>query len=108
MTDRKRLYSATVSYRTPGGRRVLYGAVVAARNLTECAQELHLRLASDARHGRRRIAEVLTDFSADFIAMQISTGGSRGRRHGSRAPISPRPHQQLPDRTAVTTGRTQK
>lgn len=72
MSNPKPLYCATVSYRTPAGRRVLYGTVVAADDLAECAKELRLRLVDEMRYGRRRIAVILNDFSALFIALQIS------------------------------------
>ena len=67
----KPLYSATVSYRTPSGRRVLYGAVVAANSMVECENKLRLRLQGEERFGRRRIGNILDDFSALFFAMQI-------------------------------------
>ena len=66
----KPLYSATISYRTPAGRRVLYGTVVAANNPVECENKLRLRLQAEERYGRRRIVNILDDFSALFFAMQ--------------------------------------
>lgn len=71
MSKPKRLYSGTVSYRTPAGRRVLYGSVVAANNLAECAEQLRERLANEVRYGRRRVDVILDDFSAVFFAMQV-------------------------------------
>lgn len=66
------LYSATVSYRTPSGRRVLYGSVVAAPNRSECAARLRRRLSDEMRYGRRRIAAVLDDFSVVRFGRQIA------------------------------------
>lgn len=71
MSNPKTLYAATVSYRTPGGRRVLYGTVVAARNLAECAEKLRLRLRDEEKYGRRRIAKILDDFFAISFGTQI-------------------------------------
>jgi hypothetical protein len=73
MTVPRPVYSATVSYRTPAGRRVLYGDLVAASDLTECANELRIRLGNEMKYGRRRVATILDDFSATFISMQIGT-----------------------------------
>ena len=72
MTPPKPLYNATMSYRTPAGRRVLYGGVVAAMDPTECAGKLRTMLENEARYGRRRIASILDDFRANFFAMQIT------------------------------------
>lgn len=69
------LYAATISYRTPAGRRVLYGGVVAAVDEAECSVRLRLRLRKEEQYGRRRIAAVLDDLSARMFAMQA--GGSR-------------------------------
>lgn len=72
MTMPKPLYSATMSYRTPSGRRVLYGSVVAATDPAECATELRIRLENEARYGRRRISRILNDFRAVFFGTQIA------------------------------------
>lgn len=80
MTRPKRLYSATISYRTPARRRVLYGTIVAARNRLDCESRLRARLAQEAKYGRRRVATVLDDFHFVLFAMQIVPGRSRRRR----------------------------
>lgn len=101
MTRPKRLYSATISYRTPARRRVLYGTIVAARNRLDCESRLRARLAQEAKYGRRRVATVLDDFHFVLFAMQIVSGRSRRRRRemtqkrmheearGSRTPKRP-------------------
>lgn len=71
MTAPKPLFYATISYRTPAGRKVLYGSVTAAENPADCKQKLRRRLENEARFGRRRIGVVLEDFSSRFITMQI-------------------------------------
>lgn len=73
MAKPQRLYSATISYRTPARRRVLYGTVVAARNRSECERRLRERLVSEAQHGRRRIAMILDDFHGIFFATQVAS-----------------------------------
>lgn len=71
MNKPTKLYNATISYRTPSGRRVLYGTVVAARNSTQCEGRLRERLESEARFGRRRIGAMLNDFQAIPFSTQI-------------------------------------
>lgn len=71
MTKPKRLYGATISYRTPARRRVLYSRVVAARNRTDCERRLRDRLMEEVRFGRRRVACILDDFRGIFFDMQI-------------------------------------
>ena len=71
MINPKPLYFATVSYRTPSGRRVLYGAIVAANSTVECENELRLRLQGEERFGKRRVGNILDDFCALFFAIQI-------------------------------------
>jgi len=72
------LYAATISYRTPAGRRVLYGDVVAARDEAECSTKLRERLKKEELYGRRRIGVILEDFRAIFVTMQ-ACGSSRHR-----------------------------
>lgn len=71
MAKPKPLWDATISYRTPSGRRVLFGAMVAADSMADCEVELRARLAGESAYGRRKIAAILDDFSARFITMQI-------------------------------------
>lgn len=73
MTEPKPLFDATVSYRTPSGRRVLYGSMIPVTSMNQCREELHLRLMNEVRFGRRRVAAVLDDFDARYITMQIDT-----------------------------------
>jgi hypothetical protein len=69
----KPLHSATISYRTPSGRRVLFGSIIASRTLAECRDELCHRLRNEGLYGRRRIATILDDFTPVPIGMQIAT-----------------------------------
>jgi len=69
----KPLHSATISYRTPSGRRVLFGSAIASRTLAECRDELCRRLRNEELYGRRRIAAILDDFTALSLGMQIAT-----------------------------------
>jgi hypothetical protein len=70
-TQPKPLYDATISYRTPAGRRVLFGSMIPCTDMLECRAELERRLDNEVRFGRRRLASVLDDFSARYITMQI-------------------------------------
>lgn len=72
-TEPKPLYDAAISYRTPSGRKVRYGSMVAAETLSECESELRARLANAVRFGRRRVAVIVGEFSATFITMQIGS-----------------------------------
>ena len=69
----KPLYSATISYRTPAGRRVLFGSVIAANTLARCREKLCERLQNEATYGRRKIASILDDFNVVSIGKQIAT-----------------------------------
>lgn len=71
MAAPKPIYDAAITYRTPAGRRIRFFDKVAAETLTACEEELRRRLASEAKFGRRRVAEVIGEFSATFITMQI-------------------------------------
>lgn len=73
MTEPKPLYSATISYRTPAGRRVLFGSIIASRTIEGCREKLRERLRNEERYGRRRISEILNDFSTVSIGLQIAT-----------------------------------
>ena len=73
MTAPKPIYDAAISYRTPGGRKVRFHALVAANTLSECEELLRGRLDNAARFGRRRISEIIGEFSASFVTMQIAT-----------------------------------
>jgi len=68
----KPLHSATISYRTPSGRRVLFGSIIASDTLRECREELCSRLHKEQQYGRRRIGEILTDFDAVPLGFQIT------------------------------------
>jgi hypothetical protein len=67
------LHSATISYRTPAGRRVLCGDVVAAPDAATCEERLRERIMSQQRFGRRRIDCFLDDFRSVAFATQIAT-----------------------------------
>lgn len=67
----KPLYDATISYRTPAGRRVLFGSMIPCTDMIECRAELERRLSNEVRFGRRRLSSLLDDFSARYITMQI-------------------------------------
>ena len=69
----KPIYDAALTYRTPSGRRVRYGHLVAAETLSECEDLLRGRLSNDVRFGRRRVADIIGEFSASFVTMQIAT-----------------------------------
>lgn len=69
----KPIYDATISYRTPSGRKVRFSALVAANTLSECEELLRGRLDNEQRFGNRRIASVIGEFSASFVTMQIAT-----------------------------------
>lgn len=73
MTQPKPIYDAAISYRTPSGRKVRYGSLVAAETLTDCETELRARLDNEQRFGRRKIASIIGEFSATFVTMQIGT-----------------------------------
>lgn len=73
MTAPKPIYDAAISYRTPSGRKVRFHALVAANTLSECEDLLRGRLTNAARFGRRRVAEIVGEFSASFVTMQIAT-----------------------------------
>lgn len=73
MTKPKPLHAATISYRTPAGRRVIFGSIIASKTLARCKEELCNRLRNEERYGRRRIGEILDDFSTFPIGMQIAT-----------------------------------
>ena len=69
----KPIYDAAISYRTPSGRKVRFGALVAAETLSDCEEQLRGRLDNATRFGRRKVASVLGEFSATFVTMQIAT-----------------------------------
>ena len=69
----KPLYDAAISYRTPSGRKVRFGSMIAAECLDECETELRARLANQVLFGRRKVAKIIGEFSASFITMQIDT-----------------------------------
>jgi hypothetical protein len=69
----KPLYSASISYRTPAGRRVMFGSIIASESILECKEELCRRLQNKERFGRRRIRSILDDFNAISIGKQIPT-----------------------------------
>lgn len=71
MIKPKPLYDAALSYRTPSGRKVRYGSMIAADCLSDCYAELIRRLGNDCRFGRRKVSHVIGEFSASFITMQI-------------------------------------
>ena len=71
MTKPKPIYDAAISYRTPSGRKVRFGSLVAADCLDDCEEELRARLMNEQRFGRRKIAEIIGEFSASFVTMQI-------------------------------------
>lgn len=73
MTMPKPIYDAAITYRTPSGRRVRFHALVAAATLSECEDLLRGRLDNAARFGRRRIGQIVGEFSASFVTMQIAT-----------------------------------
>jgi hypothetical protein len=73
MAKPKPIYDAALTYRTPSGRRVRYGRLVAAETLSECEDLLRGRLSNDVRFGRRRVADIVGEFSASFVTMQIAT-----------------------------------
>lgn len=73
MTVPKPIYDAAISYRTPAGRKVRFGALVAANTLSDCEEILRGRLDNAVRFGRRRVATVIGEFSASFVTMQIAT-----------------------------------
>lgn len=73
MTKPKPLHSATISYRTPAGRRVIFSGIIASNTLAQCKEELCHRLRNEDRYGQRRIGKMLDDFSAVPIGMQIGT-----------------------------------
>lgn len=66
------LHGATISYRTPAGRRVLCGAVVAAPDAETCELKLRERIMDEQRFGRRRIGRFLGDFRTVVFATQIA------------------------------------
>lgn len=74
MAAPKPIYDAAISYRTPAGRKVRYWQKVAADTLADCEAELRARLDGEVRHGRRKVASVIGEFSATFITMQIGKG----------------------------------
>ena len=67
----KPIYDAAISYRTPGGRKVRFGSLVAADCLADCEAELIARLRGAERFGRRKVAVIIGEFSASFVTMQI-------------------------------------
>ena len=69
----KPLYDAAISYRTPSGRKVRFGSMIAADCLDDCEAEIIARLDNAVRFGRRKVAIVIGEFSASFITMQIGT-----------------------------------
>lgn len=73
MNTPKPIYDAAITYRTPAGRRVRFHSLVAASCLTECEEELRYRLTNAAKFGRRRVGEVIGEFSASFVTSQIAT-----------------------------------
>lgn len=73
MSVPKPLYSATISYRTPAGRRVLFGGIIASDTVSECKEELVWRLRNAEKFGRRRIGEILGDFETISLGTQIAT-----------------------------------
>tara|TARA_B100000378_G_scaffold40375_1_gene30180 strand:- start:10446 stop:10679 length:234 start_codon:yes stop_codon:yes gene_type:complete len=72
VTAPKPLHYATISYRTPARRRVLFSGVIASRTIEGCREKLCERLRNEERYGRRRIGEILDDFSALSLGSQIS------------------------------------
>lgn len=73
MTKPKPIYDAAITYRTPAGRRVRYGQLVAAETLSDCEALLRGRLDNAVRFGRRRVGQIVGEFSASFVTMQIAT-----------------------------------
>lgn len=71
-TSPKPLHYATISYRTPARRRVVFSSVIASDTLRECREELCSRLHKEQQYGRRRIGEILTDFDAVPLGFQIT------------------------------------
>lgn len=71
MTEPKAIYWAGVTYKTPSGRKVYFAQNIAGDNLQEIESELRHRLESEVKYGRRKVAEVLNDFSAQYITQQI-------------------------------------
>lgn len=71
------LHSGTISYRTPAGRRVLCGHVVAAPDAATCERRLRERITTEQRVGRRRIACFLDDFHSIAFATQVATPARR-------------------------------
>lgn len=69
----KPLYYATISYRTPARRRVIYSGVIAANTLERCKEKLIECLKAEETYGRRRIAEILDDFVPLSLGKQIAT-----------------------------------
>lgn len=73
MNNPKPIYDAAITYRTPSGRRVCFHALVAAETLSQCEELLRGRLDNAERFGRRRIGQIVGEFSASFVTMQIAT-----------------------------------
>lgn len=73
MTEPKPIYWAGVTYRTPSGRKVYFAENIAGTDMEEIETELRHRLESEVKYGRRKVAEVLNDFSAKYITHQIGT-----------------------------------
>ncbi len=66
-------HSTTISCRTPAGRRVLCGDVIAAPDAATCEERLRERIMSQERFGRRRIDYFLDDFQSVAFATQLTT-----------------------------------
>jgi len=71
-TPPKPLHYATISYRTPARRRVIFSSVIASNTLAGCREKLCERLRNEETYGRRRIGEILDDFNALSLGLQIS------------------------------------
>jgi hypothetical protein len=70
----KPIYDAAISYRTPSGRKVRFGSLIAADCLGDCEIELIARLRNAERFDRRKVASIIGEFSAIFVTMQIGKG----------------------------------
>jgi hypothetical protein len=70
----KPIYDAAISYRTPSGRKVRFGSLIAADSLADCETELLARLRNAERFNRRKVAKIIGEFSANFVTMQIGKG----------------------------------
>ena len=68
----KPIYDAVISYRTPSGRKVRFGSLIAADTLADCETELLARLRNAERFERRKVAKIIGEFSASFVTMQIA------------------------------------